>query len=151
MKRPQTSLTYVILLILWGLILTWQYFEHQRVVESARQTLIDRAVDISTSVGVVIRSQRRFLGIVTQDRLESALAELVQIEDLNGVSLLNAQGEVVAESGTRPHPDLSKAESEGQIWSNDSVSVMNFVDIGQVSRESEDEKRPTIVLSDTEM
>ncbi len=151
MKRPQSHLTVVILFALWGLILAWQYYEHQRVVESARQTLIDRAVDISTSVGVVIRSQRRFLGIVTQDRIESALAELVQIEDLNGVSLLNAQGEVVAASGTPPHPNLSKAESEGQIWSNDSVSVMNFVDIGQVSPDERDENRPTIVLSDSEM
>ncbi len=151
MKRPQSGLTNAILFALWGLILAWQYFEHQRVVESARQALIDRAVDISTSVGVVIRSQRRFLGIVTQDRLESALAELVQIEDLDGVSLLNAQGEVVAESGTRPHPELSQAESEGQVWSNDSVSVMNFIDIGQVSKGEGNEERPTIVLTDSEM
>ena len=139
------------LLGVWVVILAWQYFEHQRVVESTRQSLIDRAVDISTSVGVVIRSQRRFSGIVTQDRLESALADLVESEDLNGVTLLNPQGQVVASAGTRPHPSLASLTSEGQIWSDESVSVVNLVDLGQISTDQGQDNRPTIVLSDSEV
>ncbi|MDA7510217.1 ATP-binding protein [Verrucomicrobia bacterium] len=147
MKNPRSSITFGILIGIWGLILVWQYFEHQRVVESARQALIGRAVDISTSVGVVIRSQRRFSGIVTLDRLESALAELVRSEDLNGVSLLNTQGEIVAASGVPPHTGLDQLEAEGQIWSEKSVSIVNFVDLGQVSTDEEEGSSPIIVLS----
>jgi signal transduction histidine kinase len=148
MKNRRSSITFGILFAIWGLILAWQYFEHQRVVESTGQSLIGRAVDISTSVGVVIRSQRRFSGIVTLDRLESALAELVQSEDLNGVSLLNTQGEILASSGVPPHAGLDQLEGEGQIWSDESVSIVNFIDLGLAPTEEEEEgTSPTIVMS----
>ena len=72
---------------------------------------------------------------------------LVRSEDLNGVSLLNTHGEVVASSGTPPHAGLNQLDAEGQIWSDESVSVVNFVDLGQVSTDESSETSPTIVLS----
>src|SRR6266436_1212319 len=94
----RTPLVYGLLLAVWGLIACWQAVEHDRVTKSARTSLINRSRDITTTLGVVIRSQR-FRGLVFQERLEPALKELVKSGELSSVALLNGSGDVVASAG----------------------------------------------------
>src|SRR5438093_2829797 len=94
----RTKLVYGLLLAVWGMVLAWQIVEHDRVKTSARTALINRSRDITTTLGLVIRSQRRWGGIFPE-RIESALKELVKSDELSSVALLNASGEVVASAG----------------------------------------------------
>jgi hypothetical protein len=91
-----SSLVYGLLLAAWAAIVGWQPVEHARVKQSERAALVNRARDITTTLGVVVRSQRR---LVSQERLESALKELVKTGELKSVALLNVAGEVVASAG----------------------------------------------------
>jgi len=64
----RTTLIYGVLLVIWVLVVGWQTAEHFRVERAARATLINRAKDISTTLGIVLRSQRRF-GVISRERL----------------------------------------------------------------------------------
>ena len=92
----QTRVVYGVLVALWAIILAWQIVEHNRVRRAAKVALINRAKDISATVGIVLRSQRH---VITKERLESALNSLVKPEELNAVAMLNASGGVVASAG----------------------------------------------------
>jgi len=59
----RTRLVYGVLLGVWVLVVVWQIVEHDRVKKAARAALINRSRDITTTLGVVIRSQR-FRGVV---------------------------------------------------------------------------------------
>ena len=54
----------------WAVILVWQVVEHNRVKRAAKAALINRAKDISNTVGLVLASQRH---LITKERLELAL------------------------------------------------------------------------------
>src|SRR5947208_10550882 len=95
----RTRLVYASLAAVWCLIAAWQTAEHVRVRKSARAALINRSRDITTTLGLVIRSQRWRGGVVQQERLESALKELVKSGELSSVALVNASGEIVASAG----------------------------------------------------
>jgi len=73
----RTGLAFAVLAAVWLVIVAWQVLEHNRVKKAARTALLNRSQDITTTLGLVIRSQRRFGGIVSQERLEPALTELV--------------------------------------------------------------------------
>src|SRR5205809_832431 len=78
----RTRLVYALLAAVLALIIVWQVVEHDRVKAAARAALINRSRDITTTLGLVIRSQRRFgVSIVSQERMESALKELVKPGD----------------------------------------------------------------------
>src|ERR1017187_3391118 len=96
------TLVYGLLLGVWLLVVGWQAAEHFRGLEEARAALVNRAKDISTTLGIALRSQRRFGGVVSKERLEASLTELVRQEkaELTGIALLNAAGEMVASAGT---------------------------------------------------
>src|SRR4051812_17544880 len=96
----RSTFIYALLLTLWLLILGWQVVEHSRVKEAARAELIYRAKDISTTLGIVLRSQRRFGNVISKGRLENAMNDLIRPGELNGIALLNAAGDVVASAGT---------------------------------------------------
>src|SRR5271169_1504487 len=100
--RRNSPLIYGLLAGVWILVIIWQAAEHVRVRNEARAALVDRAKDISTTLGIVLRSQRRFGGVVSKERLEASLTELVQHEtnELSGIALLNAAGGTVASAGT---------------------------------------------------
>src|SRR5437867_3444110 len=95
----RNSIVYGLLLAALAAIIGWQSLEHIRVKKAARGALVNRARDITTTLGVVIRSQRRFGGIVSQERIESALKDLVKTGEVKSVLLLNAAGSVVASAG----------------------------------------------------
>jgi hypothetical protein len=137
---------YALLVAALGLVVAWQVMEHDRVKHSAREALVNRSRDITTTLGLVIRSQRRFGGIVSQERLESALNELVKSGELGSVALLNATGEVVASAGPPVDLDTRGMMRSAERWDHKSVTVVNLVDLGaSVTREGET-NRPTIVL-----
>ncbi len=142
----KTQPVYLALLAVWGLIVGWQALEHQRVRTSARAALINRSEDISTTLGLVIRSQRRFGGIVSQERMETALNALLKFGDLKSVALLNAAGNVVISVGETLDLEATGVLQGGERWENRTVTLVNLIDLGAgVTREGET-NRPTIIL-----
>src|SRR3954468_14328920 len=141
----RTRLVYGSLLAVFCLIMVWQTAEHIRVRKAARAGLINRSRDIASTLGLVIRSTRRG-PFVSQERLESALKELVKSGELSSVALLNAAGDIVTSAG--PLGDIEKKGilQSGEHWDDKRVTLINLVDLGAtVSREGETNSR-TIVL-----
>ena len=130
--KNRNALLFGFLLGVWLLVMAWLTAEHLRVREATRAWLVNRAKDISTTLGIVLRSQRRFGGVVSKERLEASLTELVRQEkdELNGIALLNAAGEMVASAGTGF--DLQTPASAGttEHWDAATVTLINPVDLG---------------------
>ena len=142
----RTQPVYGLLIALWCLVVVWQIVEHGRTKEAARTAVINRSRDITRTLEAVIQSQRRFGGLLFQDRLESALKELVKSGELTSVALLNAAGEVVASAGPSIDVETKGTMRTGEHWDARSVTLVNLVDLGaSVSPEGET-NRPTIVL-----
>ena len=131
MKR-RSALIYGLLLGVWLLVVAWQVAEHVRVREEARAALVNRSKDISTTLGIVLRSQRRFGGVVSKERLEASLTELLKQDktELNGIALLNAAGEMVASAGTGLDPQARGAVGTTETWNAQTVTLVNPVDLG---------------------
>ena len=138
----RTGLIYGILAAVWGLIVAWQSVEHNRVKNSERTALINRSRDITTTLSVVIRSQR-FRGLIFQERLERALKDLVKSGELSSVAMLNASGDVVASAG--PPIDRTRMQT-GEHWEEMRVTVGNLVDLGVGEATEGETNRTTIVL-----
>src|SRR6266487_3509295 len=143
--NPRGRLVFGVLLAVWTMILAWQIVEHQRVRHSARVALINRAKDVSTTLGIVLRSQRRF-GVISKERLETALNELLKREELKGVTMLNATGGVVALSGVPIDLELKGLVPTGEHWGAGSVALMNLVDLGMNVTSEFENTNPPIVL-----
>ena len=138
----RTGLVYGLLVAVWGMIVAWQTVEHHRVERSERTALINRSRDITTTLGVVIRSQR-FRGLIFQERLERALKDLVKSGELSSVAMLNASGEVVASAG----PAIDHALMQmGEHWEEMRVTLGNLVDLGVGETTEGETNRATIVL-----
>jgi len=146
----RTRLVYGVLVAVWAMIIAWQVVEHQHVSALARAALINRAKDISTTLGLVMRSQRRF-GIISKDRLESALNALLKPEELNAVALLNAAGDRVASAGPPIDFELKGLVPRGEHWGNRTVTLMNLVDLGTNLTAEAEASRPTLILPRNEM
>ncbi|HYT60048.1 MAG TPA: ATP-binding protein [Haliangiales bacterium] len=145
-KRTRLVFGFGLLLTVWVMVAAWQVVEHVRVKESARAALINRSRDITTTLGLVIRSQRRFGGMVSQERLEPALGELVKSGELSSVALLNAAGEVVASAGAPIDVETKGTMRTGEHWDSRSVTLVNLVDLGASVAQEGETNRPTIVL-----
>lgn len=126
----RSTLIYGLLLLVWVLVVGWQIEEHSRIENAARDGLISRAKDISSTVGIVLRSQRRFGAMVFKERLESALTDLVRPGEINGIALLNAGGDVVASAGSLTNFQGGEIKRPAEQWENDTVTLMNLVDLG---------------------
>jgi len=130
--KRRSTLIYGLLLGVWVLVVAWQTAEHLRVRKEARAALVNRAKDISTTLGIVLRSQRRFGGVVSKERLEASLTELVRQEktELDGIALLNASGEMVASAGTGIDLQGLGAAGTTEKWNAQTVTLANPVDLG---------------------
>ena len=132
--KLRSSLIYGVLLGIWLLLGGWQVEEHIRVREEARASLVNQARDIATTMGIVMRSQRRFGVVVSKEHLETSLSELVNQEtnELKGIALLSAAGAVVASSGDVDASNIvtQAASSTPEVWGMDSVTLFNPVDLG---------------------
>ena len=143
--NQRTRLVSAVLLVVWATILVWQVVEHRQVELAARRALINRAKDISTTLGIVLRSQRRF-GVISKDRLESALNELLRPEELTSVAMLNAAADVVASSGAPIDFEVKGLVPTGEHWGERSVTLMNLVDLGTNVTSEAEGPRPTLIL-----
>lgn len=144
--NKRTRLVYAVLATVWTIIIVWQVVEHGRVHRAAQVSLINRAKDISTTLGLVLRSQRRFWGVISRERMESVLSALVKPEELSGIALLNAAGEVVASAGAPIDPESKGLVPTGQHWARRSVTLLNLVDLGTNVAAEAEPGRLTIVL-----
>jgi len=144
--KRRNFLVYGLLVAVWVLVVGWQAVEHSRLKQSSRVALINRSVVISKTLEAVIQSQRRFGGLLFQDRLESALKELVNSGELTSVALLNAAGEVVASAGTAIDFETKGAMRTGEHWDYKSVTLVNLVNLGASVAQEGETNRPTIVL-----
>src|ERR1039458_2225322 len=144
--RRRTPLVYALLLATWAAIIIWQVLEYRWVKESARTALVNRSRVLFRSLSVVIRSQRRFGGIVLQERLESALNELVRSGELISVALFNASGYVGDIAGNPLDPEAKDATQQGERWNDRSVTLVNLIDLGASVTAEGETNRPTIIL-----
>ena len=145
-SRANRLWVYGLLFAAWSLIVGWQLIEHSRIEQAARAELRNRAKDISTTVGIVLRSQRRF-GVISKERIEPALAGLVRPNELSAVALLNAAGDIVASAPTNVDLRVRGTLRQPELWETDTVTILNLVDLGStVSRDTEN-TNPPIVLS----
>ena len=143
-KRTQP--VYIALAAVWGLVVFWQVLEHSRVRESARGALINRSEDISATLGLVIRSQRRGGGVISQERMENTLNALLKFGELKSVALLNAAGNVVISVGAPLDLAGTGVLQSGERWDRTTATLVNLIDLGAgVGREGET-NRPTIIL-----
>ena len=141
----RTRLVYALLGVALAVILGWQALEHQRVVKAAENALLNRSQDITSTLGLVVRSQRRW-GAIMQERLESSLKELVGVGEVSSIALLNAAGEIVVAAGEPIGADIKTIVQRGELWEGDRVLIGNLVDLGSsVTREGETNS-PTVVL-----
>ncbi len=147
--RQNSTLIYGLLLGVWVLVVAWQVEEHTRVGNAARAALVNRATDISTTLGIVLRSQRRFGGVVSKERLEVSLAELAKQEstELKGIALLNAAGEMVASAGTATDFQTRGALDETERWGAQTVTLVNPVDLGTNLTYDFEGTNPPIIMS----
>jgi signal transduction histidine kinase len=136
---------YITVAVAWLGFIAWQGVEHRRVREAARQALMSRARDITSTLGLVIRSQRRGGGIISQERLESALAGLIKPGELNSIALLNAQNKVVVDAGV-PLEESTVRVPSGVTWTRDTMMLANLMDLGTNAFPAVDGPRRAIVV-----
>src|SRR5579885_3765905 len=89
-------LVTMVLISLGLAICGWQAEEHVRFRHEQSEALINRGRDITSTLGVVLRSQRRFLGVVNKERLEYALQGLIRPGELEAITVLGSTGEPIA-------------------------------------------------------
>jgi signal transduction histidine kinase len=138
---------YALLGATWAAICVWQTAEHIRFRKSTHAGLVNRGRDISDTVALVMRSQRRFGGVISRERMEGALKELIKPDELTGVALLNVAGDIVASAGDPPDLHTIPRGSERKaVWESARVTLLNVVDLGtNVTQEAERPNR-TIVI-----
>ncbi len=146
----RTRLVVFSLLAVWLVIIGWQIVEHRRVQRSARQALINRAKDISNTLGLVMRSQRRF-GIINKERLEPAITSLIRPGEVNAIALLNDNGDLVASAPSSLELETRGLDPTREYWADRTVTLMNLVDLGTNVTAEAVEPRPTLVLTRSEM
>ncbi|MEW6237849.1 MAG: ATP-binding protein [Candidatus Omnitrophota bacterium] len=151
MRIDRNYIVYGLLAVVLGTIGVWHVLEHHQVKQGARAALLNRALDISNSLSVVIRSQRHF-GFVLQPRLEMALQELSKSDELISIALLNSTGEVVASAGEPLNLNAKDLPQQGERWNGNSVTFVNLVDLGlDERRDIPEQSSATIVVPVTDM
>jgi signal transduction histidine kinase len=122
----------------------WQWQEHLRFERAAKDALIKRGRDITSTLGVVLRSQRRFGLVVVKERIESSLQGLVQFEELESIAILAVNGEPVASAGKPVDLDPDVLQAGGAYWGPHTLTITNLMDLG--SSGPEGNSRPAAVV-----
>jgi signal transduction histidine kinase len=131
-------------------VCAWQAEEHLRFKHASEDALVKRGRDITSTLGVVLRSQRRFGLIVAKERVEPSLQDLVQPEELESIAIISVTGEPLASAGRAPNLGPDVISGGGVHWGSHTLTMMNLMDLG--SGGTEDGSRPVtaIVMSDDE-
>jgi signal transduction histidine kinase len=144
---PTRSLgIYVVLLGCGGGISAWQWGEHQRFKQTARQALINRGRDITSTLGIVVSSQRRFGNLVAKERIESALQGLIHESELESIAIVNATGETIASAGPPVELTREVTRGGGVYWHDQGLTLMNLMDLGPGVGSSEDNPLPAALV-----
>jgi hypothetical protein len=128
-------------------VCAWQFEEHARFKREAENALINRASDITSTLGVVVRSQQRFSPMVSKDRLESALKLLVS-DELKAITILAATGQPIASAGSKMELPGDILQPPGVHWEDRTLTVMNPTDLGSPATDDLSRPRPPIVVTD---
>ena len=150
MGGPTTKRSLVIsaLFIACGLgVCGWQAEEHVRFKRNAADALINRGRDITSTLGVLVRSQRRF-GVVSKDRLQASLQDLLRPEELESVAILGATGDSIASAGNKLELTPEMLHAKGAFWLGNTVTIMNLADLDAPAGEDGQRSRPAIVVAD---
>ncbi len=128
----------------------WQAQEHVRFKRNAAEALINRGRDITSTLGVVVRSQRRFgPNVVLRDRVQSALHDLVRPEELESIAILSVTGETIASAGTPVVLTPEMLQARGVFWRDRILTIMNLMDLGSTAADDGSTRsRPPIVVAD---
>jgi signal transduction histidine kinase len=126
----------------------WQHAEHARFERSAAQSLINRGRDITSTLGVVVRSQRRAGGIVPKTRIQSALQDLIRPGELESIVMLSGAGETIASAGKPVEITAEMLRARGAFWRERTVILMNLTDLGTETAEEAPRTPSTIVVPD---
>jgi signal transduction histidine kinase len=131
-------------------VCAWQAEEHLRFKHASEDALVKRGRDITSTLGVVLRSQRRFGLIVAKERVEPSLQDLIQPEELESIAIISVTGEPLASAGRAPNLGPDVISGGGVHWGTHTLTTMNLMDLG--SGGAEDGSRPVtaIVMSDDE-
>ncbi len=149
MGSPTAKRRLVIYVILIGCglaVCAWQVEEHLRFRAAAREALINRGRDITSTLGVLVSAQRRG-GYVSKNRLESALQDLIRPEELKSVAILSANGGVAASAGEKMDITPEMLQAKGVFWRDSTLTIMNLADLGVTNDEDGSRPRPAIVVS----
>lgn len=142
----------ITLLVLGLSVCGWQVVEHNRVEQAARQSLINRGRDITSTLGVVVRSQRRIGIVVSKERLETALQDLLRPGELEYIAILGATGDPIVSAGHSPAQPRDVAPGQGVQWRERTVTLMNLMDLGGTQPGEIGTRPPTaIVLADEKL
>jgi signal transduction histidine kinase len=143
----RSHLVYGTLVGVWLAVLVWQIFEHLNVRRVNRVSLVNRGRDITMTLGLVLRSQRRFGLFTLKERLEPALQELIRPGELNAIALLSPGGEQIASAGASI--DITQGlHGPGVYWGEDSLTLMNLVDLGTSEGADNAGNRTTIIVTE---
>jgi signal transduction histidine kinase len=127
----------------------WQAQEHLRFRESAAQALINRGNDITETLRVLVRSQRRFGSFVTKERLEPALADFIRPNELEAIAFLSATGDPVARAGKAINVSPNEiAKARGVLWSDRTLTLVNLTSWDSPSTDDGSRQRPPIIVDD---
>ena len=131
MMTRRSWAVYGMLVVVWATLIGWQTAEHLRARKAYQNMLIDHGRAVSTTCGLLLRA-RSFFGVVTTERLEGALNELVAsyTNELRSVELLNSAGDVVAAAGP-PIEMPARSEFNGAVfWDGPIAILQNPIDLG---------------------
>ena len=151
MRWPAAHRSFGIYAVLLASVLAvggWQRAEHLSFERSTTQVLVNRGRDITSTLGVVVRSQRRFGGIVSKDRLESTLQDLVRPGELEAIAILGATGETIASAGPAIEITPEMLRARGVYWREHTLTLMNLMDLGANVSEDPARAPATIVVTD---
>src|SRR3954463_737406 len=128
----------------------WQWQEHRRFERDAAEALIDRGRDITSTLGVVMRSQRRWGIVIPKERLQSALQDLVRPSEAESITILGATGEAIASAGPPIDITPEMLRARGVYWRDHTLTLMNLMDLGSAGGEDHSQP-PAIVVSNERM
>jgi len=153
MRWPVTKRKWIVPITLIGCGLAvcgWQLEEHLSFERAAKDGLIKRGRDITSTFGVVLRSQRRFGMFVVKERIEPSLQALVQPEELESLAILAVTGEPLASAGKPLNLGPDALRAGGVYWGEHTLTIMNLMDLGSGGTESGSRPSTAIVTSDDE-
>lgn len=130
-------------------VCAWQAQEHMRRRRNIAQGLINRGNDITSTLGVLLRSQRRF-GIVSKDRLQPVMDDLVRPGEFESIAILGADGAVIASAGSKLDLTPEMVQVPGPYWSDRALTVLRAMDLSSSTDEGSARSRPPIVVAPDE-